>query len=525
VLPEDLEVPAEQEDSTDVAPEPPAIEESRWSVAALVTLTIITVLAGALRLYKLGEWSYWIDEVHMLRDSVVISPKVFWEQSGTSQYPLGFMLLRWLEPLLPGTGEGSYRLVFAFFGICSIPLLGVIVRGMFNTGTALIAALVLALCPWHIYWSQNCRFYSLVLFLSLASLGLFYRGIQRGSGASMIGGLVFAVLASFTHPSAVFVVPSMLVFLGLLKLGVVPWPPHLTRRAVLWFVGPVVLASLLLPVLFQGGNLWLTFKIFMSNKSSFSLVHLINTTVYFLRVPLIVAAMGGFWLAIRQRSMPGLFFATFLVVSTLGIAIPAIFVTTSAQYLFFTLPAWIVLAAWACWEVGRYAVQSRASILQFLALAVLLSDSVADAHLYYHHRYGDRPRWREAADFILDHQRGDDRIASTNVPCLEWYLNPHPKLTRIQRNGTSTVEGIAGWSLRGQPEKNRAPILPAMVADANETGKRIFVVLTEPEFREMDVGGRWLAWLRERFHLVKRLRNWNGPKDMDVYIYRYTPPD
>ena len=95
-------------------------------------MLLFTLLAAALRLTNIGEWSLWIDEAHTFRD--VITPTgEFWE-SGTSNYPLSYMLLRGcagMFGMVPADlSEQVMRLPFAFFGIASVPAVAIVARGM-----------------------------------------------------------------------------------------------------------------------------------------------------------------------------------------------------------------------------------------------------------------------------------------------------------------------------------------------------------------------------------------------------------
>ncbi|MFQ5505203.1 MAG: glycosyltransferase family 39 protein [Planctomycetota bacterium] len=486
-----------------------------WTWKALAILTGITLLAGILRLYRLGEWSFWIDEVHTLRDSVLMPAGEFWYH-GTSQYPLSFLLLRWISDALPGTEEGSSRLLFAYFGIASVPLIAIVVRSMFGTGAGLIAALVLCLSPWHIFWSQNCRFYSLVLFLSLATMGAFYLGTETGRRSWLVVSVITAGLAIFSHPSSLFQVPALCLYPVLLKWGLAPWPRRLTLRTLAWFIVPV-LGFFLLMLMVGGGGFWRAFEDFRRAKGSSSFFHLVNTTVFYVQVPILVVGIAGAWLLFMRRDRAGVLLALLLVVPLLEIALVSLFVKATAQYLLFSLPAWYALAAFALREVGRDVSRDRRNVpfLRYLLLGVLVLDLAAQDHLYFHYRYGDRPRWREAADYVDRNKRAGDIIASTNVPSMEWYLNPaRPRLNERMR-GSKIVEPLTPWDL---------PNLEDFVARAEDHKSRVWVVLTNPEFQEMDPGKRWEAWLQSRFHLVRRLTNWHGPRDMTVFIYRYGPP-
>ncbi|HHI81484.1 MAG TPA: glycosyltransferase family 39 protein [Planctomycetes bacterium] len=486
-----------------------------WTHRAVGFLVLITLLAGFLRLYKLGEWSLWIDEAHTLRDAVLMPLDQFFATS-RSRYPIGFLLLRFLEPLLPSSGEGSQRLVFAFFGIVSVPLLGIVVRSLLGIGPALIASAILCISPWHIYWSQNCRAYSLVLFFSLCAIGLFHLGVEQGRKRHFFASLFFGGLAGLTHPSAFLLVPGLLVYLACLKWRCLPKPPCLSGKAMLSFVLPVGISFVIGVVIAFDA-----FGDFFRAKEGESFFHLLNTTLHFVRIPGIVAAFGGAYLVWKRQIRGGVLLAALVLVPFLELAFASFFVKATAQYLFFTLPAWAALGGYGAWEITRFLnVRGAGRIfIRFLPLAMILLDLGAQSHLYFHYRYGDRPRWREAADYIETHSLETDRIVSTNQPSMEWYLNPSEPQIGITSAGWSQgyrrVDLLASWTVTD---------LKKWKAEAEKKGTRIFVALTSPVLLEADPKKVWDTWIRSHFHQIRRLPNWVGPKDMTILIYRYDPP-
>jgi len=134
-----------------------------WCLAAILLLAIL------LRFYKLGEWSFWLDELRTVeRAQSHVNPEAiigqWWQPS------LSLILTGGTLDLL-GTSEWSARLVSAIIGIVSIPALYYPVKRLFGGQAGLVASFLLAISPWHLYWSQNARFYtSLLLLYSLALL-------------------------------------------------------------------------------------------------------------------------------------------------------------------------------------------------------------------------------------------------------------------------------------------------------------------------------------------------------------------
>ena len=85
-------------------------------------------MAAILRFYKLGEWSFWYDEIFTLRD---IS-RIF-ELSLTNQQVSRWLIFGVINTL--GTSEFSARLVPALVGVLSVPVLYFPTRKMFDPPT------------------------------------------------------------------------------------------------------------------------------------------------------------------------------------------------------------------------------------------------------------------------------------------------------------------------------------------------------------------------------------------------------
>ena len=104
-------------------------------------LILITLLAAVLRLYKLGEWSLWIDEVGTLDHVRMIF------DYPVRRRPLSYLLIH-LSTSTFGVNEWAARFPPTIVGIVSIPLLYHPIRKIYGSAVALIAALLLALSPW-----------------------------------------------------------------------------------------------------------------------------------------------------------------------------------------------------------------------------------------------------------------------------------------------------------------------------------------------------------------------------------------
>ncbi len=138
-------------------------------------LIIILILGAFLRLYDLGAESLWYDEVASIDQALEDFPTLF---SGFHISPLYFLFLKyWI--MFFGVSEFALRLPSAIFGILSIISLYVIGSQLFNKKVAIISSFILAISPFHIFYSQETRNYNLFVFLTLLSMVYFVRIIKE----------------------------------------------------------------------------------------------------------------------------------------------------------------------------------------------------------------------------------------------------------------------------------------------------------------------------------------------------------
>ena len=107
-----------------------------------------------------------------------------------------------------GETAWTVRLPAVIFGIASIPLLFLVGRAVATTREGLLAAAFLAVSYHHVWFSQNARGYTALLFWTLLCTLLFYRGLERRRWPPFLAYAVAAALGAYTHLTFVFVVVS-----------------------------------------------------------------------------------------------------------------------------------------------------------------------------------------------------------------------------------------------------------------------------------------------------------------------------
>ncbi len=369
-----------------------------------VWLGLITFLAAALRLYKLGQWSLWIDEIYTINHA-------------TSHFSSLSLLLQNIPPArnwIPvsvilaaqamdiwGISERSARLASVLIGTLSIPILFFPTRKMFGKQVALIAVLLLAVSSWHLFWSQNARFYtSLLLFYTLALMA-FHFGLERNKPVYFILFYIFLYLAFSERLFAFFIFPVIGVYLICLWIFKFDKPQGLTVRNIFLLCLPLLAGVVIeLYSLFANGE-----SRFFADFSWFFLyrnddpVRLLGNISFDLSFPLMALAFFSAVFLVLRRDRAGLLMTVnaFVPLAMLIVANPFIF--TKDRYVFVILFSWMILAAVAVVELFNH----TNGLYKWLAagvLIVLLLDAGGDALLYYRVNNGNRPEWRTAFDII-----------------------------------------------------------------------------------------------------------------------------
>lgn len=410
-------------------------QQPRWWV--LITfLLLITLLAAGLRLTRLDGPSLWVDELYSVRDAVQLSQgETFGWTKTLSHLPVWVSLQ--LNGIAPDTLQShapeqwqsrgvdafAIRLGPAILGLLTIPALGLVTAHVFGWRTGLIAAGLLAIAPWHIYWSQAGRFYGMqFLFYNLAFLW-YFKGVRETSVRYVVLAMAMMLVATMTQPTA-------LAF-GFIAVG--DWLITLCRRRptglrigsyVALICGFGIGAAMLWADSRAGGPL----KVPMGEPEYFKMA---AGSVYFIGASVVAFAGLAGWLLLRNGE-PRI--AWYLL---LGGIVPVIVFTilsyrayAGTRYVFIALYAWLLLSAIgldACYR----AIRERWGAIAALApAAALLAPMLVANAAYFTVGHGLHPRYRAAYEYVRTHREAGEPVAANLVGWIgRYYLeeeNIHP---------------------------------------------------------------------------------------------------
>ncbi len=233
-----------------------------------LTLLSLLLLAALLRLYHLDTQSLWYDEGVTARVSQMgVSELTFWTANDI-QPPLYYLLLNsWLRLLDPWPGNIAYlmRFISASFGLLLVPVLGIMARKLWDDCAGLLVAMVVAVSPLMVYYSQEARMYAMLIFL--VSLSAWWIVLLLAHSSHRTGALqqdaekkrllflglytLTGLAAMYTHYFAGFALLALALYWahvwirenknyralvgfvlanGLILIGYLPWLPAMLQR-------------------------------------------------------------------------------------------------------------------------------------------------------------------------------------------------------------------------------------------------------------------------------------------------------
>src|SRR5216684_901766 len=148
----------------------------------LPALGAICLLAAGLRVYKLADANPWWDEGFTYWLASQDLPGMLLRTAGDTHPPLSYFLHQLWMPLA-GRSIFALRLLALLFGVLAVPVCAGAARRLGGPAAGLAAGLLLAIAPFHVWWSQQIRMYALVAVLCAASIFLLLRAVSYRQSA------------------------------------------------------------------------------------------------------------------------------------------------------------------------------------------------------------------------------------------------------------------------------------------------------------------------------------------------------
>lgn len=439
-----------------------------------------------LRFWNLGQWSFWIDEVFTVRDAQNLSFNN-WQHIPN---PIPYLAVK-LSIALANDSEWGSRLIPCIVGLASIPAVFGLGRTLFNWRIGILSSAFVACSSWHLFWTQNARYPIFTFLFAVLTAWFFYLSLERDSTLLTIGALVSCFCLILSHTLSAVIVPALAAY-ALICLLEKPSRKRWVNLLIFFIPFAIPVLALILPqvrgYLFSGWG---------RNEWQRSPFYIVLTLVHGVSIPIAVAAFFGFVAMPSNRSTrfllcyAGVPLGLFLVASQ--------FQNVAGYYLFWTTPAYFILAGVACEQVWKAVVpQSGGKTVGMLMPCVLVVTLFSQTYLYFQIENGGRPRWREAFEAIQVEKRSTDKVVLSEPEMGRYYL---PELSQIYIG--ALLDDKEGFERRWKTSESA----------------RLWFIVDVASFNVFDADMAVRSWIRERGYIVKTFPAFSRVKDRTIYVY------
>jgi hypothetical protein len=343
------------------------------------TAWAVLCAAACVRLLSVGEWSLWLDEETTIY--FALNP----DRPFPSSFPLYFWLLGALFDMT-GVSVAAARLLTASIGIWTLWLLYRTATRFCGDQVALPALVLLSLSVGHVFWSQNIRYYVLLLAFQLLSIHAFLAAVDRPQIRAWAWAAVWFGLALASHLTAALLLPVYAAFVGWLVL-------HRASRRTL-SRALVVVAVLVGLTAILWASWFGDFARMFSGSAPRGGVYAVRHMALYAGAPAVALAFLGALFG-EPRNHGFVFFLLLGSVPAIGLlVVGSLDVWWPVWYHGFVALAGIAVMGGYGWQ----ALTRRAP--RWIVLTTGLGGAAASLALlvvYHTTAFGDRPRWKEAA--------------------------------------------------------------------------------------------------------------------------------
>ena len=182
------------------------------------SLIILTILGLLLRFYNLGLNSLWLDEASTNTFAIMSIPDIWKATAGGEFNP---PLFYWLEHLMLvfGNNEFTLRFIPALLGVLTIPLIYFAGKEFMDRNVGIIAAAAFAFSPFLIFYSQEARAYSMMLFFVAFALVFYFKALKTNDLKNWALFGILSALAFWSHFYAFVIIASLILYALFLQAG------------------------------------------------------------------------------------------------------------------------------------------------------------------------------------------------------------------------------------------------------------------------------------------------------------------
>jgi Dolichyl-phosphate-mannose-protein mannosyltransferase len=435
---------------------------SKWILAGIL------ILAAGYRLLLVDKIPFWGDEWYTIGVTRLSWP-AFSSVVTTVEANMVLYYLALRAWLWAGDSEVYIRSFSLVSGVATVGVVYLLGSRLFSTSVGLIAALLMALNPFHIHYSLEARSYSMLALLVALSAVFFIESVRVPSVRALAYWVLFSVAAVYAQFLAILIPPAFLLSLSLLSGGRAPRRRFLAAgAAIIILVAPMVLFVLTED---RGQLMWVG-KPHLTHLAK--IFYLMAGGGWLLLAFVILCAVTVWTAGSRWRTGSDVWSFGFLI-TWLFVPIVVLFGISFGKPLFvmrYMIPSLVPLVLLVAFGLSRIRLPWLCA-LSILTVAALSGHAAWVYHLHPDKGERGRAEWKTVADFIAARASLGDAVVFPmiySVHPIEYYWRKLP--TNAVR---PDIVFPANWAKMQVSRELREPGA-ALVGDLPARYNRVWVV-------------------------------------------------
>ncbi|MGO9609548.1 MAG: glycosyltransferase family 39 protein, partial [Verrucomicrobiia bacterium] len=184
--------------------------DNRRSVALL---SVVLLAALGLRLFHLQERVLWFDEANSLLIARAGPTEIIDAVRDDTHSPFYYLVLHYWQ-FIAG-GEAGARLLSVLAGVATVAVVYSMGCALAGRGAGLLAAALLAVCPLHVWYSQEIRMYALQTLLVALSFLFMVWALRQQRGVLWVGYSVFTALSLYAQYASFYALVAQNIFVAI----------------------------------------------------------------------------------------------------------------------------------------------------------------------------------------------------------------------------------------------------------------------------------------------------------------------
>ncbi len=395
----------------------------------IIIIGFFVVISLMLNFYKINDESFWADEQNSVRIAKMDITEIVKGKDGA--HPPGYHLFLHTWIYFFGASDSSTRGFSAVFATASVVAIFFLGKELFNAKTGLVASILLAISQFFVYYAQEARPYTLLVFITITSTYFLHKTIKQKSFTRdtffyiitaiagfyshyffiMVAGiqlfylfvrLFFRKQESIFNRTVFFIRIAIPIVAAYLVWGVYKFIP----RIVLGDPGRTLISWVQKPSLNSFNELFKEYSGIEFLPDSLFLLATIIILILFI-MPVFSRLLGKNKFKISESWSEGyVFFSCYapLIAAFLVSQKTPIWVS---RYLIITLPFLILI-------IARALTNIKFEVLTIIILIILAVANLSSINKMY--AQPEKEDWRSATKFLLEDYKKGDLVVYYNLP-------------------------------------------------------------------------------------------------------------